>query len=90
MIFPGSRYQASETFTVTLEDGRQAVALKPHAPNPGRLLGYYLRKDWQRLDHLAAKYLSDPTAFWKLADTNNSMSPDALGARARVGIPAKE
>jgi hypothetical protein len=40
-----------------------------------------------RLDLLAARYLNDATWFWKLCDTNNSVSPDALNARPLVGIP---
>jgi hypothetical protein len=53
------------------------------------LAGFHARKQGQRLDHIAARYLGDATAFWRLCDANGSLSPDALGARDLVGIPKK-
>jgi hypothetical protein len=40
-----------------------------------------------RLDLLAARYLTDPTVFWKICDSNNAPAPDALVARDLIGIP---
>jgi hypothetical protein len=50
--------------------------------------GYHQRRDGERLDLIAAQYLTDATATWRLCDANNSMVPDALGARSFIGIPA--
>ena len=42
------------------------------------LLGVHLLKQGQRLDHLAARYLNDPAGFWRLAEQNDVMLPEAL------------
>ena len=39
------------------------------------------------LDLLAARYLKDPTFFWRICDSNNAPSPDALAASDLIGIP---
>ena len=43
----------------------------------------------ERIDLLAARYLKEPTGFWRLCDANSSFSPDALIARALIGIPSE-
>jgi hypothetical protein len=92
MFFPGSRYEKTGTYLLARPDGNQVAAARLPLP-PQReqiqLLGYHPRLDAQRLDAIANHYLSDPTAFWKLADANLAMVPDALGARRMVGIPPK-
>jgi hypothetical protein len=52
------------------------------------LAGFHPRKSGERLDLIAARYLSDPTWFWRLCDANNAPVPDALAARPLVGIPS--
>ena len=54
--------------------------------------------DGDRLDNLAAFYISDPEQFWRICDANRAMRPGELtespGARLRItmpqGIPAPE
>jgi len=45
----------------------------------------------ERLDHVTAAYLGDPTQFWRVADANRALRPDALveepDARVRVALP---
>jgi hypothetical protein len=89
MFFPGSRYEKTGTYTVTKEDGAPVAVAKLPLPRRTRLIGYHARKQGQRLDHIASRYLTDATAFWILCDANASMSPDALAARDLVGIPKK-
>ncbi|MEO8368709.1 MAG: LysM domain-containing protein [Candidatus Solibacter sp.] len=47
--------------------------------------------DGDRLDNLAAFYLGDPEAFWRLADANRAMRPAELterpGTRLRIALP---
>ena len=43
--------------------------------------------DEAALDQIAARFLADATDFWRVCDSNNAMSPDALAARNLVGIP---
>jgi len=53
------------------------------------VIGFHRRTNDQRLDLIAYHFLANPTAFWRLCDANNSVVPDALGARALIGIPRK-
>jgi hypothetical protein len=89
MFFPGSRYQNTGNYKVTRVDGTQAAVAKLPLPKRSPLLGFHLRKEGQRLDLIAAKYISDATQFWSLCDANNSVVPDALVASDLVGIPVK-
>ena len=87
MFAPNSRYAGLATYTVTLPDGTVITATRLPRPNPLVLAGYHRRVVGDRLDLLAARYLKDPTLFWKLCDSNNAPVPDALNARDLVGIP---
>jgi hypothetical protein len=84
---PNSRYAKMATYTVTQADGRVVTAVKTPLPSPQSPIGYHLRIEGDRLDLLAARYLNDPTWFWKLCDANGSVSADALNARFQIGIP---
>jgi hypothetical protein len=89
MFASNSRYYQLGTYTVTLANGQVAVAtLLPKPPtSPVPLSGYYTVQQNDRLDTIAARYLSDATLFWQLCNANNSPSPNALIARPLVGIP---
>ena len=89
MFAANSRYFGLGTYSVTLADGRTVTATTLPAPARGPLLGYHPRIEGDRLDLLAARYLKEPTAFWRLCDANSSFSPDALNARPLIGIPAE-
>ncbi|HEX2039854.1 MAG TPA: hypothetical protein VHF47_09010 [Acidimicrobiales bacterium] len=93
MFFPGSRYEKEGTYQVAGPDGAAVTVTRlPVPPRRGTvaLLGYHRREETQRLDHLAAHFLADPTAFWRLCDANSAVSPDALAARQLVAVPRKE
>lgn len=87
MFAPNSRYAGLATYTVTLPTGAAVTATRLPLPNPGPLAGFHRRVSGDRLDLLAARYLKDPTAFWRVCDTNNAPAPDALAARDLIGIP---
>jgi hypothetical protein len=87
MIFPGSRYQNTGTYTVTRPDGTVVAALRLPLPGPAVVRGYYRRQNGQRLDLIANHFLQDATAFWRLCDANSAVVPDALAARDLIGIP---
>jgi hypothetical protein len=44
-----------------------------------------------RIDNLAAQYLGDATQYWRIADANAAMRPEALteqaGAAVRITLP---
>ena len=87
MFFPGSRYGSMATYEVARPDGTLVRAVKLPLPGPALVLGYHARLAGQRLDLIAAHYLTDATAFWRLCDANNAMVPDSLGAADLIGIP---
>jgi hypothetical protein len=86
---PKSRYAKVDPYTTTDRRGRTVTALTP-APRPVQTpLGDHQRRDGQRLDHLANFYLLDPFGFWRLAEHNNAMLPDAIAEAAIVRIPRR-
>jgi hypothetical protein len=87
MFFPGSRYANLTPYQVTLTGGTVVQAIRWPLLGPTALLGYHRRRQAERLDNLAARYLSDATTFWRLCDANNAIVPDALIVRDLIGIP---
>jgi hypothetical protein len=87
MFFPGSRYASQQTYMVTRSDGSTVTATRLPTPGLAVVLGYYRRKSGDRLDHIAARFMADATAFWRICDANGAVSPDALVARDLVGVP---
>lgn len=88
MFAPNSRYAKLGTYTVTLADGRVVTATRLwRSPVQLPLAGYHTRAEGDRLDLIAARYLQDPTLFWKLCDANGTPSAAALEARPLIGIP---
>ena len=85
-----SRYVLNATTYVTTDRrGRTVTALTP-AERPAQAhLGDHRRKDGQRLDHLANFYLQDPFGFWRLAEHNDAVLPDALADVDVVRIPRR-
>jgi len=85
---PNSRYvKYAKVVAAKDRRGRDIVALTPaEIPDQG-VLGEHLKKDYQRLDHLANHYLREPCAFWRIASANNALLPDALAEAQRVIIP---
>jgi hypothetical protein len=51
------------------------------------VVGVHARTEGQRLDHIAAHFLADATAFWRLCDASEVIAPDALAASEVVAIP---
>jgi hypothetical protein len=87
MFAANSRYAGLVTYTVTMPDGSTVTATRLPLPSPRALAGYHRRVTGDRLDLLAARYLKDPTFFWRICDANNAPAPDALNARDLIGIP---
>lgn len=69
--------------------GRQVQALTPAEVPTQRILGEHLRKQGQRVDHLAAHYLDDPFGYWRLVRLADAMSADVLSNSTTVKIPTK-
>ncbi|MDJ0861087.1 MAG: hypothetical protein QNK18_01845 [Gammaproteobacteria bacterium] len=86
---PKSRYvRNASTYEATDRRGRVVQALTPATAPVQTELGEHILKQGQRLDHLAQFYLKDPNGFWKIAEHNNAMLPDALLQQRTVKIPS--
>lgn len=86
---PKSRYAGLPGMIVRDRRGRLVEAVPP-APAPDQSLrGRHLRRQGERPDHLAALYLNDPTAFWRLAEMNDAMTAEVLSELSAIDIPVK-
>jgi len=84
-----SRYAKLIAYTVKDHRGRD-VAVVPVPPAPQKsLLGIHALRQGERLDHLAAKYLDDPTGYWRIAEQNELMLPEALTEAREIEIPRR-
>ena len=83
-----SRYvKDASLYEATDRRGRRAPALTAAEKPAQTLLGEHLRREGQRLDHLANFYLQDPNGFWRICEINDAMLPDALAETDIVKIP---
>lgn len=86
-----SRYHdiATTTLTVTDPDGRPRIVsykrrrIIPHLDAAETLLEHTVI-DGERLDNITARYLGDPTQFWRLCDANTVLRPEDLEVAGRV------
>jgi hypothetical protein len=88
---PKSRYVEAELVPYETVDaqGRTVLALPvPDAPVQA-LAGEHIKKQGQRLDHLAHAYLGDANGFWRICEINDAMVPDALAEAETVKIPKR-
>ena len=85
-----SRYvRFAKVYRAVDRRGREVQALSPAEIPPERELGEHLRREGQRLDHLAARYLDDPTGYWRLARHGDAMSADVLAQAPKIRIPVR-
>ena len=60
-------------------------------PDAGTTLVEHTVVQGDRLDNVTARYLGDPTQFWRVCDANAAMDPDELtaepGRRIRIALP---
>jgi hypothetical protein len=91
---PTSRYHGVEVVSLTAADGEKITYLRRRfLPPPERfaLLREHEVSEGDRLDQIAGTYLGDPEAFWRIADANAAMRPEALtdtiGRRLRITLP---
>jgi hypothetical protein len=91
---PTSRYYGIETVTVHRTSTSSITYLRRRfLPPPERfaLLKEHVVVGGERLDQIAAQELGDAEAFWRIADANAAMRPEALteppGRRLRITLP---
>lgn len=98
MFESGSRYASLQikTLTVTGADGqpRQVRYVErrfvPRATAATTLVEHLVAQG-DRLDIVTARYLGDPTLFWRVADANEAPRPEELteevGRRVIISLP---
>ena len=91
---PGSRYHGVAVAEIALPGGRTVRYLRRRfLPYPSGLVTLVEHRvaDADRLDNLAARYLGDPLAAWRIADANVTLRMEALveetGRRVRITLP---
>ena len=80
-----SRYDGLDIATAVVPDGaggtQEVRYLRRRFPPPpsgsAPLALHRVRRD-DRLDLISARYLGDPTGFWRICDANAALDPDAL------------
>lgn len=88
-----SRYYGLGTTILTLNGMPVAYVPRRFVPQPERfqLLQEYTVIQGDRLDNIAAKFLGDPTLFWRLCDSNRAMRPwdltQTVGAKLKITLP---
>ena len=76
-----------EAYSVRDRRGREVKALPMTEAPREQAVGEYVKKQGQRLDHIAASFLADPNGFWRLAEANGALVPDALEEAERLKVP---
>jgi hypothetical protein len=84
-----SRYFKEQTYRQVDRAGRKILVVGVPPPPLQYLSGYHLLLQGQRIDHLAAQYINEPTAFWRIAEINDAMLPETLSEKNEIAIPAK-
>jgi hypothetical protein len=98
MFDKNSRYENIETATLDLigSDGTKRKVryvrrrFLPAAKDLTIVVEHVVTQG-DRLDNITARYLSDPTLFWRVADANNAMRPEELteeiGRSINIALP---
>ncbi|MBH5369762.1 LysM peptidoglycan-binding domain-containing protein [Bradyrhizobium glycinis] len=91
---PASRYFGLATTSLQTRDGQTVIYLtRRFLPQADQLalLQTHRVVQGERLDNIAAQFLGDPEAFWRLCDANNAMRPNELtetiGRQLRITLP---
>jgi nucleoid-associated protein YgaU len=93
LFLPNSRYYGIATTTITQGGKVIAYLQRRFVPQPERfqVLQQYTVMQGDRLDNIAAKFLGDPTLFWRLCDANRAKRPEELtgtvGRKLNITMP---
>ena len=89
LFSPKSRYAKQPLYAVQDARGRTVnVVIPPDAPSQ-TLLGYHVRRQGEKLDHLAARYLNNADGFWAIAEMNDAMTAEQVSEMDEIAIPVR-
>ncbi|MFI5177522.1 MAG: LysM domain-containing protein [Vicinamibacterales bacterium] len=93
MFDPASRYAGLPTTTVSVPDTAADTGTRdvryvrrrviPSSDGQTTLLEHTVAQG-ERLDQITARYLGDPTQFWRVCDANNVSEAEELEVAGRV------
>jgi len=66
------------------------MVVPPPPPPDAPLMGIHLLRQGERTDLLAMKYNGDPAGYWRIAEQNDAMLPEALAEKPAINIPVKQ
>jgi hypothetical protein len=89
MFLANSRYATAGTYATRTSSGAEVRAVRLPIRARPEVRGFHRRVEPQRPDLIAAHYLGDATASWRLCDAGDAVAPDALAARALIAVPVK-
>lgn len=83
-----SRYvRHASIVEITDDQGRKVKRVGRAKRPPLTELGEHIRREGQRLDHLANYYLRDTNGYWKICELNDVLLPDQLAEVELIKIP---
>ena len=91
MFDPTSRYSTIATTTMSVpdaDDGTREIRyvkrrIIPSSEGMTTMVEHTVAQG-ERLDLITARYLGDPTQFWRVCDANNVLVPEELEETGRV------
>jgi hypothetical protein len=93
LFSPTSRYYGLPTLTLVQNGHPVAYVGRRFIPQPDQFtpLQEYTVMQGDRIDNIAAKFLGDPTLFWRLCDANGAMRSEELtatvGSKVVITLP---
>ena len=84
-----SRYKKQQTYQRKDWRGRTVATIPVPVAADEEFVGYHLRKQGQRVDHMAFRYLDNAAGFWRICQLNGVMLPEALSEASDIAIPRK-
>jgi hypothetical protein len=75
---PASRYDALPTYRRALPGAPDQLLREPRLPTAPAVEGRHRVQVGERLDHVAARHLDDPYAWWRFADAQPGVDVDDL------------
>jgi hypothetical protein len=85
-----SRYAKFAKIEETTDaEGRKVLTMGVARVPAQKELGEHIRRDGQRLDHLASYYLKDASAYWRICEMNDVLLPDQLAEVELIRIPTR-